>query len=194
LTTIQLLYNLSSAADGRKWDVMVDSAQPNRSDLRWDNKVGSTKVRANDANVWLSELNNSLQDNIAQKIITYSGYIDSQTKCRKFWSIPGHILANIISMPFDSDHKNLCIAGAIMDAGLDYSFPANDGMVPLSSGRLHGHKVAKRVTCPGHDHLDMLKGYPEKKCSTKKTLFESLKDDLSDIANSTDRSDRTGPS
>jgi pimeloyl-ACP methyl ester carboxylesterase len=183
LAEFQLLYNLVSVADGSRWDVMMNSDHPNRSDLRWDNKGGSVLVGASDANGWLAGLNDSLKKNMAQKIITYYGYVDYQTECRKSWSSPWKIHLKTNLMPLFNEHKQLCIAGAIMDAGMNYVFQANDGMVPIQSARLHGHKVAKRVSCADHDHLDMLED-PEKECSTKKRLFESLKDDLLDIAQS----------
>jgi hypothetical protein len=173
----QFFYNLTSAADGSRWDVTIDSQHPNRSDLRWDNKA-SPIVGRSDANGWLASLNDSLTDDLAQKIIAYSGYMDALTPCRQRWDDPYIISAKFALIPFKTDHAKLCIGGAIMDTGLDYRFPSNDGMVPLSSGRLNGHKVAKRVTCPAHDHLHMLAGNGSKTCSTNKTLFNSLRDDL----------------
>jgi len=184
----QLFYNLTSATPGSKWNVTLNSDQPNRKDLRWDSMlypdVGS------DTNYWLWGLNDGLTPEMANKIIAYFGYIDPQRPDRvKYEKLP--IMLKIMQ-PSENcyfvlpevacydDHQKLTVASALMNAGLKRLFPKNDGMVPAQSGKLEGKQLRKVVECFDYDHLDMLMKLSEKgkKCNSGKTLFQYIKEDL----------------
>jgi pimeloyl-ACP methyl ester carboxylesterase len=184
----QLFYNLTSATPGSKWNVTINSAQPNRDDLRWDSMFYPDLH--SDTNDWLKELNEGLTPEMANKIIAYYGYIDPQRTDRKrYEALP--YLKKIIKPSVKcflylpevacyNDHQKLTVASAIMNAGLKRAFPKNDGMVPVQSGELEGKTLRKVIECFDHDHLDMLLKLSDKnkKCSNGKSLFQYVKDDL----------------
>jgi len=170
----------------------ISYTEPNRKDLLWDNFdgiMGNNK----DLNGWLKKLNkdNTYDD----KLTVYYGHID--TKSNEYKNIVKHIyvrsssggpglLLDYARANKDDQHKELLYSSILMAYGLykDYDNPyaKNDGMVPFQSGRFSGHKVAKRVNCPNHDHLDMMfEVNGDKNCSNGKTLFDNVADDLLNI-------------
>jgi pimeloyl-ACP methyl ester carboxylesterase len=167
----QLFYNLTSAADGAKWDVTMHSSQPNRSDLRWDSD--QLHVEQNES---LVALNFFLTLDQEQKIIAYYGYIDPDREDRLFWEVPGNIIFWLPWIITDAGpHTKLIIASAVMDAGLSEIFPLNDGMVPTQSGSFEGRSLDMKRPFFDHDHLDMKDGKPGS------VLFDTLKTDLVNI-------------
>lgn len=182
---IQFLYHLLNSPT----EVILSSKAFNRSDLRWDNAY-RPYVNSSDVNTWLKGLNEKLGDrpDIAQKIIAYYGYLDRP--CSKDWDTLWE--ASILKTPYGTallkgmnDNERLCVAGTVMGSAIRYmNVKGNDGMVPISSGRLTGYQVGKRVGCPDYDHKEMQRGEEDepKRLSSGKTLFESLADDLMEIS------------
>jgi pimeloyl-ACP methyl ester carboxylesterase len=170
----------------------VSCDEPNRRDLLWDNYDNLLGSGNPDVNKWLRRLN---EDTSWDKgLIAYYGTVDpgGETfrklrekiyRCGFFISVGPRVVPQVLlkKAPRELIHQALLGSSAMMYFGLykeGYEPVANDGLVPEKSGSFDGHTVRKRVFCPGHDHLHMLAGNGTASCSTGKTLFESLADDL----------------
>ena len=174
---------------------VLNPDKPNRAGLRWDNFNfiwGSEYLNDTDErNDWLRSLNSDTScDN---KIIAYYGYIGNDQEV-DHWG----------SMNADKFHRNLLInsdllrksqstalktIGVLLERmlrsnnkiGEDIKFLNNDGMVPMNSARYNEHEVKKRRGCKGFDHEDMKDGGVGY-CTTNLTLFDSIRQDLKNIA------------
>ncbi len=182
------IIKISSFGFWKKDDVIgipIDTVahdQPSRSDLRWDNFDNAMNNANPDMNIWLQGLNGNISyDN---RIIAYYGYIDPSESYRSYLSDPvlgpSRILAGI-DIIIGDNHTSLIAASAIMDAGLSYNYPFNDGLVVDSSGRFVGHSVNLRHgpiddgLFFGYDHIHMKDGLVE---DGSIPLFETLANDL----------------
>lgn len=180
---------------GLAWD------DPNRKDLLWDNFDNVMNKKAEDINIWLKDLNGDLTYD--QEIIAYYGYFDTnatgykdivkqiyryspnagpQVLMGKAASAKVQLESDMLSED-EFQHEILLYFSILLNYGLykngEDPYTLNDGMVPFQSGRYGDHKIAKRISCKNHDHLDMLfKTDGSKLCGNGKTLFDSVKDDL----------------
>ncbi|MEK6846197.1 MAG: hypothetical protein AABY26_05530, partial [Nanoarchaeota archaeon] len=188
---------LISGASLSVWSMInhISYDQYNRKDLLWDNFDGVMNNANNDINLWLKDYLNS-NSTYDTKLIAYYGYLDPtnstyQDIVNLIFTIYGGPTKILLPYATSSDDHDKLLAGSIaLNYGLfkqDVSpdgkmgpYAKNDGMVPLQSAAFNGHTVSKQVECPGYDHLYM-KDNNVTQCNTGKTLFESLKDDLSPI-------------
>jgi pimeloyl-ACP methyl ester carboxylesterase len=170
----------------------VGCGEPNRRDLLWDNYDNLLGSGSPDANEWLRRLNEDTSWDT--RLIAYYGTVDpgGETfgklrekiyRCGFFISVGPRVVPQVLlkKAPRELVHQALLGSSAMMYFGLykeGYEPVANDGLVPEKSGDFEGHVVRERVFCPGHDHLHMLAGNGTVACSTGKTLFESVADDL----------------
>lgn len=174
----------------------VDCTEPNRKDLLWDNYDGLLGSGKTDTNEWLRRLNNDTSKD--SKLILYYGSTDVRSEtfealrrkvysCGLFKSVgPKAVpIAALRNAGKEVIHEALLGSSALLYLGVHrdgYDPMANDGLVPEKSGSFDGHTVRKRVFCADHDHLHMLAGNGTVACSTGKTLFESLAEDLRELA------------
>ena len=162
-----------------------DPTHPNRAALRWDNYYSDIFTDRND---WLRNLNSkSLYDN---KIIAYCGEIGEDAEVDLYGSMGpakfnGYLASNLDLLGRDK-HTDLRCIGVLLQrifqpTGEKISCLYNDGVVSTDSASFSDHHIYKRVTCKGHDHLDMENGGAGK-CSTGLGLFASVDADLYSIA------------
>jgi hypothetical protein len=159
-----------------------NSAQPDRSDLRWDFKdVSPTMTPAisgtGDLNQWLSSLNSDRT--FDRSLITYAGWKTATI------SDPAAIAA-VLNNPFAAfqmgfgEHDWLSYFVSILTYGLrgnpalPLGYTQSDGLVPDSSARFDGHAVDHVREFPGLDHLDM---------KESPNVFSALQTDLLAIVN-----------
>lgn len=166
--------------------------KPNRKDLLWDNFDNVMKKSNNDINVWLQNLNKDTTYD--SKITLFYGSLDIESAGYK--NLVDQVYSRIqlsngpsslYTATVQGDEHTYLLAGSIlMNYGLYKNnkspYVWNDGMVPLQSGAFNGHTVNEEMSCPDHDHLDMLGANSDKKCISGKSLLESVGDSLLGIA------------
>lgn len=106
----------------------LNSGNPNRSDLRWDNYDGALTT---DSNIWVNHINGKFT-NYSAKVIAYAGALKPTVTELS----PKRAAARILAAAIYNDHQRLEFANETMVYGLDWKFGVTDGLVPYRSALL----------------------------------------------------------
>jgi Mg-chelatase subunit ChlD/triacylglycerol esterase/lipase EstA (alpha/beta hydrolase family) len=112
----------------------INSGNPNRSDLRWDNYDGmltQNSTTNDDINIWLPNANKKFEQ-FSSKVILYAGIIRKANVA----STPLEALAVAAGAPIYNDHLILNFANDVLINSVGGAFGMTDGLVPYKSSLL----------------------------------------------------------
>ena len=125
------LEGVYSAIQGVYWRNNEDPAEPNRSDLRWDNYDGKLPVDSKDINTTLAERNKLFLEH-ASKLIAYAGTTPAKLGPLEIASMLIELRRSRDDKP-TTQHRLLGFANAGMVTALGKEFGDADGFVPRVS-------------------------------------------------------------